>query len=245
MGWSTREIAELAGTTLRAVRHYHDVGLLDEPERGSNGYKKYGVAHLLRVLRIKRLTELGFSLAQVAEMGADDEHPAEALRALDADLAATIERLQRARVELGIVLNRAAPAELPPDLAPGVRDLSDADRNLVVVVTRVLGPEGMRTYAKMLENLPQDPAADEFDALPADADEATRADLAERMKPYVRALRALNPDLTEAHEDAPGGPAFARRTVGKAVAELYNAAQLDVLRRVGPEGAERRRDDGG
>ena len=58
MSWSTREIAELAGTSLRAVRHYHDVGLLPEPERRSNGYKQCGVAHLVRLLRIKRLVDL-------------------------------------------------------------------------------------------------------------------------------------------------------------------------------------------
>src|SRR5204863_5377681 len=40
MAWSTREIAELAGTSLRAVRHYHEVGLLAEPERRANGYKQ-------------------------------------------------------------------------------------------------------------------------------------------------------------------------------------------------------------
>jgi hypothetical protein len=54
VAWSTREIAELAGTTVRAVRHYHEVGLLDEPKRRANGYKQYGVAHLIRLLRIKR-----------------------------------------------------------------------------------------------------------------------------------------------------------------------------------------------
>jgi DNA-binding transcriptional MerR regulator len=64
LAWSTREIAELAGTTVRAVRHYHEVGLLAEPERRANGYKQYGVAHLIHVLRIKRLTDLGFSLSQ-------------------------------------------------------------------------------------------------------------------------------------------------------------------------------------
>ena len=55
MAWSTREIAELAGTSLRAVRHHHEVGLLDEPERRANGYKQYGVAHLVRLVRIKRV----------------------------------------------------------------------------------------------------------------------------------------------------------------------------------------------
>jgi DNA-binding transcriptional MerR regulator len=88
MAWSTREIAALAGTSLRAVRHYHDVGLLDEPERHNNGYKQYGVAHLVRVLRIKRLTDLGFSLPQITAMGDTDDHPEQALHTLDAELAA-------------------------------------------------------------------------------------------------------------------------------------------------------------
>ena len=99
MAWSTREIAELAGTTLRTVRHYHDVGLLPEPERRPNGYKQYRVAHLVRILRITRLTGLGFSLSRIAAMGGADD-PEDALRALDAELAATIARLQRVRVEL-------------------------------------------------------------------------------------------------------------------------------------------------
>jgi DNA-binding transcriptional MerR regulator len=37
MAWSTRQLAELTGTTLRTVRHYHDVGLLEEPKRRANG----------------------------------------------------------------------------------------------------------------------------------------------------------------------------------------------------------------
>ena len=97
MAWSTRELAELAGTSLRAVRHYHQVGLLAEPERRSNGYKQYGVEHLVRLVRIKRLVDLGFSLPQIGAMGEADDHPEEALRALDAELAETIARLQSAR----------------------------------------------------------------------------------------------------------------------------------------------------
>src|SRR6185312_16235456 len=33
VAWSTSELAHLAGTTARTVRHYHDVGLLEEPRR--------------------------------------------------------------------------------------------------------------------------------------------------------------------------------------------------------------------
>jgi DNA-binding transcriptional MerR regulator len=233
VAWSTREIAELAGTTVRAVRHYHEVGLLAEPERRANGYKKYGVAHLVRVLRIKRLTDLGFSLSQIAAMGDADDHPAEELRALDAELAATIERLQRVRVELGLILRRSAPTDLPPDFAPvaAEAELSDADRSLVVVMTRVLGPQGLRTYADMLRNLRADPALGAFDDLPADADEQTRDALAVRMAPYVRDLLADNPGLVDVNADAPGGSRFAQETANRAMRDLYNAAQLDVIRR--------------
>ena len=48
-----------------------EVRLLEEPERRANGYKQYGVSHLVRLLRIKRLVDLGFSLSQIAAMGDD------------------------------------------------------------------------------------------------------------------------------------------------------------------------------
>ena len=46
---------------------------------------------------------------QITDLGDTDEHPGEALRSLDAELAATIDRLQRARMELDLILERAAP----------------------------------------------------------------------------------------------------------------------------------------
>ena len=121
MAWSTREIAELAGTSLRAVRLYHAIGLLDEHERHSNGYKQYGVAHLVRFIRIKRLSDLGFSLPQIAAMGDVQGHPAEELRILDAELAATIKGLHRARVELGLILRQSVPTDLPSEFASSSR----------------------------------------------------------------------------------------------------------------------------
>ncbi|WP_226378287.1 helix-turn-helix domain-containing protein [Pseudonocardia abyssalis] len=233
VSWSTREIAELAGTSLRAVRHYHDVGLLEEPERRSNGYKQYGVAHLVRVLQIKRLTDLGFSLPQIAGMGDAADHPAEALRTLDAELSATIERLQRARVELGLILQRSVPTDLPPEFAPatGGGGMSEADRSFVIVLSRVLGPERLQVWADLLQNLPADAAADEFDDLPADADEETRQAVAGRLVPYIHALFAEHPGLAAPHTDAPRGARFVAETAGKALQDLYNPAQLDVLRR--------------
>lgn len=130
--WSTREIAELAGTTVRAVRHYHQVGLLEEPERRANGYKQYGVVHLVRLLRIKRLSGLGFSLVQIGAMG--DENPEEAVRTLDADLAQLIEQLQQRRAGLRALLT--APA------APPVPVPEQADKLRIRRLQRVLGASG-------------------------------------------------------------------------------------------------------
>ena len=233
VGWSTREVAELAGTSLRAVRHYHQIGLLAEPVRRSNGYKQYGVAHLVRLVRIKRLTDLGFSLPQIAAMGEAADHPEEALRTLDAELAATIERLQAARAELAVILTQGASTDLPPDFVPPgtVAKLSEADRSFVVVLTRVLGPRGLEVYSDLLQNAPDEPSLAAFDDLEPDTDEATRQDLAERMVPYIQAIHEANPGLTESKTDAPGGARFADRTIAGAMLELYNAAQLDVLRR--------------
>jgi DNA-binding transcriptional MerR regulator len=235
VAWSTREIADLAGTSLRAVRHYHQVGLLPEPERRSNGYKQYGVAHLVRLVRIKRLVDLGFSLPQIAAMGESDDHPEQALRELDAELAQTIERLQRARDELGELLKHSAPTDLPPEfVAPDTAaKMTDADRKLVVVLSRVLGPRGRQAYADMMRDIPEDPAATEVDNLPADADEATREDLAHRLAPYILAINEAHPDLAESRSDAPLGQRFAEKAIGAAMIDLYNPAQLDVLRRAG------------
>lgn len=234
MAWSTREIAELAGTSLRAVRHYHEVGLLPEPERRSNGYKQYGVAHLVRLLRIKRLVDLGFSLARIAELGEDDHHPTDALRTVDAELAATIERLQRARMELGLILRHHVPADLPADLAQAAAaaPLSEADRSMVLVMSRVLGPRYRDAYAELVRSAPSDPTDGEFDDLPADADEDVRRDLARRMVPVVRRIRAEHPQLLDPYADAPRGPRSVDRVAAAAMRELYNPAQLDVLRRI-------------
>ena len=104
MSWSTRELAELAGTTVNAVRHYHRIGLLDEPERGTNGYKHYGSSHLRQLLHIRRLRERG---VPIAEIPPDDESHSDVrmLRLIEADLSASIDRLQLARAEIRAMLS--------------------------------------------------------------------------------------------------------------------------------------------
>ncbi|WBQ08451.1 MerR family transcriptional regulator [Kribbella sp. CA-293567] len=242
MAWSTRQVAELAGTTVKAVRHYHKVGLLDRPERDTNGYKRYGVPHLVRLLRIRRLSELGVSLAQIAALGDADEHPEEALRVLDAELAAAADRIQRVRAELALILRQSLPTDLPADLAATAGNFSEADRQLMVVYSRVAGPSGLAAYRRMLAEYRCAPADAEFAQLPADADENTRRDLARRLLPHAIDALAKHPDVLSTQQQAPGQTGHLAHTLASAMTEIYNAAQVDVLARIGKE--LRRRDKG-
>ncbi|GAA4822357.1 MerR family transcriptional regulator [Actinomycetospora corticicola] len=231
MTWSTREIADLAGTSLRSVRHYHDVGLLPEPERRSNGYKQYGVTHLIRLLRITRLVGLGFGLAQIAELGDADEHPEEALRALDADLVAQIERLQEVREEVAAMLEARLPTDLPAEFAVvgKAATLSEPDRRFATVMGRLLPADQRSVYAELLTDDARSATDDEFDALPPDADENARDDLARRMLEDLHVLRERFPGIDRL---GASDPQHYRRTVEQVSAEVFNPAQLDVLRRL-------------
>ncbi|HJE77546.1 MAG TPA: MerR family transcriptional regulator [Brevibacterium epidermidis] len=55
----SKDLAEITGTTIRAIRHYLQLGLLEEPPRDSNGYRRFNAAHVVQVLRIKMLAESG------------------------------------------------------------------------------------------------------------------------------------------------------------------------------------------
>jgi hypothetical protein len=56
--WSIQQIAKLAGTTSRTLRHYDDIGLLAPSSVGHNGYRYYDQAALVRLQRILLLREL-------------------------------------------------------------------------------------------------------------------------------------------------------------------------------------------
>ncbi|OJU40834.1 MAG: MerR family transcriptional regulator [Microbacterium sp. 69-10] len=68
MDWSIQEIARLAGTTSRTLRHYDDIGLLAPSRIAANGYRHYDEAALVRLQRILLLRELGLGLPQIAEV---------------------------------------------------------------------------------------------------------------------------------------------------------------------------------
>lgn len=66
--WSIQQLAKLAGTTSRTLRHYGELGLLPASRVAANGYRHYDEAALLRLQRILLLRDLGLGLAQIAEI---------------------------------------------------------------------------------------------------------------------------------------------------------------------------------
>ena len=77
--WSIQEIARLAGTTSRTLRHYDDIGLLSPSRIASNGYRHYDGQALVRLQRILLLRELGLGLPQIAEVLERERSEASAL----------------------------------------------------------------------------------------------------------------------------------------------------------------------
>lgn len=92
------QLASYAGVTVRTVRHYHQIGLLAEPERDRSGYRSYGTAAVVRLIRIRVLTDAGVPLARVQELlHASPDEFARAVREIDKALSADIRRLQNNR----------------------------------------------------------------------------------------------------------------------------------------------------
>ena len=59
-----RQFAELAGVTVKALRHYDRLGLL-RPVRNEAGYRLYQLADLARLQQIVALKSLGLPLKQI------------------------------------------------------------------------------------------------------------------------------------------------------------------------------------
>jgi len=95
------QLAAYAGVTVRAVRHYHKIGLLPEPERDESGYRTYKAAAVVRLIRIHVLVDAGVPLARVQELlDAGPDEFTDGIQEIDKKLRAEIRRLQDTRERL-------------------------------------------------------------------------------------------------------------------------------------------------
>ena len=92
------QLADYAGVTIKAVRHYHQRGLLDEPPRDSSGYRRYSAQHAIDLVKIKTLAQAGVPLARIKELlAADPDRFAAAIAEIDRNLQERTEELLRTR----------------------------------------------------------------------------------------------------------------------------------------------------
>lgn len=247
----SKELADLAGVSVRTLRHYHAIGLMPEPPRTENGYREYGYGDLARLLRIKRLSTLGFSLERVGEVMSelDASDAAElaaggALDKLDRELAAQIEQLEEQRRTITLLKREQLDPDLPVRFAQAMKMLSDPADDTEAV------SESERTFLRLAANIYDDQDLNELEtvaaviherglveqthdldrrmgALPADASEDDRATLVaeavELLMPLLNVFEASN-------WDRPSTPSELMLIDFQST--VYNEAQNDVLNRI-------------
>jgi MerR family copper efflux transcriptional regulator len=62
------ELAEKTGLSLRTIRHYDEVGLLEPTGRTVGGFRLYTQDDLARLMLIRRMKPLGFTLEEMTEL---------------------------------------------------------------------------------------------------------------------------------------------------------------------------------
>ena len=162
------QMARLAGTTVRAVRHYHQTGLLPEPPRGPNGYRRYRASDLGRLVQIRQLGDLGLALADIRRLvdgSARDRR--EELERLHDTYAERERQLAERRLRIAELLAddddpaipirlRATVRSLQANGAPG--DLMAVDAEIFRVSGNLMPLDQQRAVEDALAGMAGDPA---------------------------------------------------------------------------------------
>jgi DNA-binding transcriptional MerR regulator len=92
-------LAERVGLSLRSVRYYEEVGLLTPTARSAGGFRLYGPEHETRLMLIKQMKPLGFSLHQMRDL-LDTLDAASSANPLGEAVSGLAEELDREIVEV-------------------------------------------------------------------------------------------------------------------------------------------------
>ncbi|MCS7484181.1 MerR family transcriptional regulator [Umezawaea endophytica] len=203
-GLTIGQAAAFVDVTVKTVRHYHRLGLVDEPVRDSSGYRRYGSAHLLRLVRVRTLAGAGVPLAEIGDLlDADPERFAAALDDVDRRLVERIEKLAAHRDTLRRLAN--GDRVLLPDRACALLDrLADLGfqpdyvdtQREAMVLARALVPEVFESFLNQLEHRLDDPEYVEltrsgWDTASWDPDDPRIEELASALADKLLADRAL------------------------------------------------------
>ena len=98
------EVAERTELSFRTLRHYDEIGLVTPSARTDGGFRLYTEGDVARILLIRRMKPLGFTLDEMRELlevvdemagDADDPNVRARLDAVRAEAAARREKLRR------------------------------------------------------------------------------------------------------------------------------------------------------
>ncbi|OCC08119.1 MerR family transcriptional regulator [Streptomyces sp. PTY087I2] len=187
------DAAAFAGCTPRAIRHYHEIGLLPEPERGGDDRRRYGYEDMIRLLWIRRMADAGIALEDIRDAFAEDpadaqdgdgieavlERVEESLAAQETELRRQRTAVQRMRVEgsrVGLL------SDLVTERLKGLPEgsLRQADLDTLLVTERIFGPLGAAVQATRFVALATHPAlreeSDRIDAAEEALDDSVAVD---------------------------------------------------------------------
>lgn len=188
------DAASFAGTTPRAIRHYHDVGLLPEPERGSDGHRRYGYEQMIRLLWIRKMADAGIALDDIRDAFADttpegtnsDHDVTGVLERLESTLAAQEAELRRQRITVQRMRTQGSRMALLSEFVTtrleGLPEgsLHQADLDSLLVTERIFGPLGAAVQATRFIVLATHPTlrekSDRIDAAEEALDETIAVD---------------------------------------------------------------------
>ena len=155
------DAAAFVGTTPRAIRHYHEIGLLPEPVRGGDDRRRYGYEDMIRLLWIGRMADAGIALDDIRDAFADTapaatdsgDGVAGTLERLEETLLAQEAELRRQRTAVQRMRTEGSRTGLLSDFVTsrlkGLPEgsLRQADLDSLLVTERIFGPLGAAVQA--------------------------------------------------------------------------------------------------
>lgn len=178
------DAAAFVGTTPRAIRHYHQIGLLPEPERGGDDRRLYGYGEIVRLLWIRTMADAGIALGDIRDAFAETaptdggNDVEDVLERLERSLLVQEAELQRQRAAVQRMRTRGTRTGLLSDVVGNRLQslpegaLRQADLDTLLVTERIFGPLGAAVQATRFLALATHPGLREDEDRVAAAEEA-------------------------------------------------------------------------
>ena len=176
-GLTIGQLANYAGVTIKAVRHYHKRGLLAEPPRDASAYRRYTAEHAIQLIKVKTLADAGVPLARIKQLlAADSDQFAAAISEIDRNLEARVDQLRQLReriVQLNAGERLFVSAEVA-DFLEQLQELGVSQRALQTerdmwILMQAVSPGQVATWVAEKQMAMNDP---EFRAIYLDYDAA-------------------------------------------------------------------------